>query len=85
MRKPPKPGTSIELAIIEDRVSLGQAVLTRLRGRVGGEPPAVPEKTSQWWFMLGWTTRSVAFGLPDDPAAVEAAFVEWMRMRSRLA
>ena len=80
MREPPPAGTPISLAIIEDRHSLGQAVLKRLRGRVRGEPPNVPDEARQWYFMLGWVCRSVAYGLPDDPALVADAFVQWTLM-----
>ncbi len=80
MKQPPPKGTPISLAIIEDRRSLGQAVLKRLRGRVRGEPPNVPDEAGQWYFMLGWVCRSVAYGLPDDPALVEDAFAQWTLM-----
>jgi len=77
MREPPPPGTPITLHLIEDRRSLGQRVLSRLRGKVAGEPPNVPDEAGQWWFMLGWVTRGVAFGLPDDDALVVDAFEQW--------
>lgn len=78
MRKPPQPGTPISLTIVEDRRSLGKAVLTAFRGlEIAGEPADIPEKASQWWFMLGWVSRSVAYGLPDDPAAVVDAFAQF--------
>ena len=81
MRKPPPPGTPVTLAIIEDKRSLGQATLSRVRGRIAGEPAGIPEAASQWWFMLGWVMRGVAFGLPkDDPALVEDAFMQWTLM-----
>lgn len=62
--------------VIEDRRSLGQRVLSALRGRVGGEPPGVSEAASQWWFMLGWVTRGCAVGLPDDERQVIDAFAQ---------
>lgn len=81
VRKPPPPGTPVTLAIVEDKRSLGQATLKRLRGRMGGEPKGVSEEASQWWFMLGWVCRSVTFGLPkDDPALVEDALAQWTLM-----
>lgn len=80
MSSKPRPlkGTAVTRAIVEDKRSLAQAVLKRLRGRVGGEPPDVSESASQWWFMLGWVCRSMAYGLPrDDPALVEEALAHW--------
>jgi hypothetical protein len=78
MRKPPPPGTPVSLALIEDQRSLGQNVLTSIRGKIGGEPAGVSESASQWWFMLGWVMRGMAVGLPkDDPAMVFDAFEQF--------
>jgi hypothetical protein len=63
---------------IEDRRTLGQRVLTALRGQVAGEPGEVEEKASQWWFMLGWVTRGCAVGIPeDDELRVIEAFAQF--------
>ncbi|MES2209930.1 MAG: hypothetical protein V4515_07055 [Chloroflexota bacterium] len=36
------------------------------------------ESASQWWFMLGWVMREMAFGLPkDDPEMVIDAFTQF--------
>jgi hypothetical protein len=67
----------VRLQLIQDRRSLGQRMLSRIRGRIQGEPPGVPEEASQWWFMLGWVMRGCAAGLPDDEDQVEAAFAEF--------
>jgi len=77
MREPPPPGTPIELQLIQDRRSLGQKMFTRMRGKVRGEPPSVAEQDARWWFMFGWVLRGVAGGLPDDPAVVEDAFLQF--------
>lgn len=78
MRKPPPPGTPVTLAIIEDKRSLGQGTLSLARGKIAGEPAGVSESASQWWFMLGWVMRSMAFGLPNDtPEAVMDAFEQF--------
>lgn len=78
MREPPPPGTPVTIALVEDKRSLGQAVLTSIRGGIGGEPEGVSELASQWWFMLGWVMRGMAFGLPkDDPEMVIDAFTEF--------
>jgi hypothetical protein len=76
VRKPPPPGTPITLAIIEDKRSLGQETLSLVRGRIAGEPAGVPEAASQWWFMLGWVMRSMAYGLTKDSA--EMVFDEFV-------
>lgn len=67
----------IDLQLIEDRRSLGQRMLTRMRGRLQGEPHGMPIDASQWWFMLGWVMRGCAAGLPDDEANVEQAFIQF--------
>jgi len=77
LKEPPPPGTPITLQFIEDRRSLGQKMFTRMRGRVKGEPEGLAMEDARWWFMFGWVMRSVASGLPDDPARVEDAFTQF--------
>jgi hypothetical protein len=67
----------VTLHLIEDRRSLGQLMLTRMRGKLAGEPRGVPDDASQWWFMLGWVMRGCAAGLPDDDEMVEQAFIDF--------
>ena len=64
----------VTLSVVEDRRSLGQRVLTRIRGRIAGEPPGVTPEASQWWFMVGWVLRGCAIGT-DDEELVEETFV----------
>jgi hypothetical protein len=62
----PPPGTPIDLAIIENRASLGQRVFSRIRSIATDQPPDVPEESAQWWFMLGWVTRGCAIVATKD-------------------
>jgi hypothetical protein len=67
----------VTLQLIEDRRSLGQRVLSRIRGRIDGEPQGMTDEASQWWFMLGWVMRGCAVELPDDEKKVEEAWIDY--------